>query len=326
DAHGYRGGPAHRGRGTGGAVRRLLRRVPWALGGGGGLAAGAGRSDHGDVPREGHPRRGRLSGGQGQGPRRGARDASRHRAADVPAVAHRADAHFRGRGAPRRARRRHHGARQVRDHHRRDRQVHAPAAAGRAGLAGTRGGVLRAVVRRVRRQGRGHRGRWGQRVRLGARPRAGGRLGDAGPPQGRLPGPPGDRGQGAGRHRLGADELPRHAARRRQRPRVGGGRERQDARDHVGQGSGRRRGPRLRGGPRPDPAVGAGGRQAAHRRRLRHPHERAPRLRRRGHHRVPRQGAADRRGLRRGGDRGQQRGGGDQPRGAPVPRPLLRGL
>ena len=52
----------------------------------------------------------------------------------------------------------------------------------------------------------------------------------------------------------------------------------------------------------------------------------AARVRCRRHHGVPRQGATHRRGLRRGSDRGQQRGGGDQPRRPPLPRPLLGGL
>ena len=95
--------------------------------------------------------------------------AGRHGGPDVPPRTHRADPRVRPRrvGA-RRARRRDHGPGQGCDHHRGHRQVHAAPAARRGRVVGQRGGVLRAVVRGVRRQGRRHRGRRGQRVRLGA--------------------------------------------------------------------------------------------------------------------------------------------------------------
>ena len=48
-------------------------------------------------------------------------------------------------------------------------------------------------------------------------------------------------------------------------------------------------------------------------------------LRRRRHHRVPRQGPPHRRRLRRGRHRGEQRRGGDRPVGPRLPRPLQRG-
>ena len=48
-------------------------------------------------------------------------------------------------------------------------------------------------------------------------------------------------------------------------------------------------------------------------------------LRRRRHHRVPRQGPADRRRVRGGRHRGQQRRGGARPVGPRLPRPLQRG-
>ena len=47
-------------------------------------------------------------------------------------------------------------------------------------------------------------------------------------------------------------------------------------------------------------------------------------LRRRGHHGVPRQGATDRGRLRRGGDRGQQRGRRHRPERPRLPGPLQR--
>ena len=79
------------GAGPGGPLRRLLRRLPRALGRRRRLAARAGRPDHRDVPREGDPRRRRLPGRQGQRPRRGAGRAGGDRQADVPPRPHRGD-------------------------------------------------------------------------------------------------------------------------------------------------------------------------------------------------------------------------------------------
>ena len=76
----------------------------------------------------------------------------------------------------------------------------------------------------------------------------------------------------------------------------------------VAQGAGPRRRARLHRRPRRDPAVGPGDPEAPRGRRLLDADQPAAGLRGRRHHRLPRQGAADRRRLRRGRDRGQQRG------------------
>ena len=90
--------------------------------------------------------------------------------------------------------------------------------------------------------------------------------------------------------------------------------------DPAGAGAGRRA--RLHRRPRAAPAVGARGAEAAHRRRPGDAHQPAAGLRRRRHHRVPRQGPADRRRLRRGRDRRQQRHGRHRPERPRVPRSL----
>ena len=82
------------------------------------------------------------------------------------------------------------------------------------------------------------------------------------------------------------------------------------------------RGSRLHRRPRPAPAVGHRRLQAAHPRRLRDADEPAAGLRGRRHHRVRRQGAPDRRRLRRGRHRRQQRDRRDRPHRARVPRSL----
>ena len=81
---------------------------------------------------------------------------------------------------------------------------------------------------------------------------------------------------------------------------------------------------RLHRRPRSARRVGPDAGQAPHRGRLDHRHQPAAGLRGGRHLGVPGEGPADRDRVRRGGHRGQQRGRGDRPGRAPVPRPLLR--
>ncbi len=100
------------------------------------------------------------------------------------------------------------------------------------GWVGPGHGVLRAQLRAVRRQGRGHRRRRRQRLRLGAAPRADRRVGHARAPSRRLPRPRAHRGGGEGVERRDRHQRPGHRAARRRPPR--GGRDQRRRRGAAG--------------------------------------------------------------------------------------------